>query len=232
MNSNPYASPYTVAEQSVDVRSTFIRRTYGHLAGAIMSFIILEYALLKIEALQPLTMYMMSSWWLVILLFMGASFMAQKMAHSASKGVQYAGLGFYVTAWAFVFLPVMSFATAFYPGIIVQGGVITTALFLGITAIAFITKKDFSFLNSFLMIGSFVALGLIFASMIFGFNLGVIFCGAMALFASVAILRDTSNVIHHYGSEQYVGASLGLFSSVALLFWYVIQILLSFASSD
>lgn len=232
MNSNPYASPYTVAAQPVDVRATFIRKTYAHLAGAIMSFIVLEYALLKIEALQPLTNYMMGSWWLVIILFMGASFMAQKMAHSASKGVQYAGLAFYVTAWAFVFLPVMGFATAFYPEIVAQGAAITLALFAGITAIAFITKKDFSFLNSFLMIGSFVALGLIAASYFIGFDLGVIFCAAMAIFASVAVLRDTSNVIHHYGSEQYVGASLGLFSSVALLFWYIIQILLSFASSD
>ena len=49
---------------------------------------------------------------------------------------------------------------------------------------------------------------------------------------SVAILRDTSNIIHKYGTEQYVAASLGLFASVALLFWYVLQILMSLAGRD
>ena len=82
------------------------------------------------------------------------------------------------------------------------------------------------------MIGGFVAIGLIVASYLFGFNLGIIFCGAMALFAGVAILRDTSNIIHKYGTEQYVAASLGLFASVALLFWYILQILMSLTGRD
>ena len=42
-----------------------------------------------------------------------------------------------------------------------------------------------------------------------------------------AILYDTSNVIHHYPEDRYVGAALQLFASVALLFWYVLQIFLA-----
>jgi FtsH-binding integral membrane protein len=77
------------------------------------------------------------------------------------------------------------------------------------------------------MVGGFVALGIIVVSMIFGFNLGTIFAGAMALFASVAILYNTSNIIHHYRTDQYVSAALSLFASVALLFWYILRIFMS-----
>lgn len=49
----------------------------------------------------------------------------------------------------------------------------------------------------------------------------------MVGFASVAILYDTSKIIHHYSTTQYVAASLELFASVALLFWYVLRILIA-----
>lgn len=81
-----------------------------------------------------------------------------------------------------------------------------------------------SFLRSILMIGGFIALGVIVASIVFGFSLGMLFAAIMVLFAAGAILYDTSNVLHHYRTDQHVAASLALFASVALLFWYVRQL--------
>jgi len=72
-----------------------------------------------------------------------------------------------------------------------------------------------------------VALGLIVAGAIFGFNLGLWFSAGMVLLAAGAILYTTSNVLHHYGEDQYVGASLELFAAVAILFWYVLRIFMS-----
>jgi hypothetical protein len=43
-------------------------------------------------------------------------------------------------------------------------------------------------------------------------------------FAGAAILYDTSNVLHHYPEDRYVGAALQLFASVALMFWYVLRL--------
>jgi FtsH-binding integral membrane protein len=40
-------------------------------------------------------------------------------------------------------------------------------------------------------------------------------------------LYDTSNVLHHYRIGQHVAASLALFASVALLFWYIVRLFLS-----
>ena len=48
-------------------------------------------------------------------------------------------------------------------------------------------------------------------------------------FAGAAILYDTSNVLHHFPEDRYVGAALQLFASVALMFWYVLRL---FMSSD
>ncbi len=77
------------------------------------------------------------------------------------------------------------------------------------------------------MIGGFVALGVIVCSVIFGFNTGLLFSGFMVVLASGAILYDTSRIMRHYSTEQHVAASLELFASVALLFWYLLRIVMS-----
>jgi len=68
------------------------------------------------------------------------------------------------------------------------------------------------------------ALMLIVLSIVFGFNLGIVFSIAMVLLAAGYILYYTSQVLAHYDPQAYVAASLALFSSVALMFWYVIRI--------
>ena len=77
------------------------------------------------------------------------------------------------------------------------------------------------------MWGGIVALVLIVAGVLFGFNLGTFFSIAMVAFAGAAILYDTSNVLHHYPEDRYVGAALQLFASVALMLWYVLRIFMS-----
>ena len=76
------------------------------------------------------------------------------------------------------------------------------------------------------MVAGLAALGIAICASLFGFSLGVFFSGAMILLASGYILYDTSNVLHHYRIGQHVAAALALFASVALLFWYVLRILL------
>ncbi len=48
----------------------------------------------------------------------------------------------------------------------------------------------------------------------------------MAL-AGAAVLYDTSNVLRHYPEDRYVAASLQLFASVAVMFWYVLRIFMA-----
>ncbi|MCP4136586.1 MAG: permease, partial [bacterium] len=47
-----------------------------------------------------------------------------------------------------------------------------------------------------------------------------------------AILYTTSNIVHEYNTTQYVAASLSLFAAVALLFWYILRIVMAFMGDD
>lgn len=235
-----YQNPYVVAAQPVDVRATFIRKTYGHLSAAIAAFVAIEFLLFQIPGIDQKVFGLLAQspyMWLVVLgAFMVVSYVADRWARSStSLGMQYAGLGLYVLAEALIFLPLLLFAARAInqPQLIGQAAIITLALFGGLTLVAFTTRKDFSFLGGILKVGFLVALGLIVASVIFGgFDLGLWFSAAMVLLAGVSILYTTSNIIHHYGTTQYVAAALGLFASVALLFWYVLRILIAFSSND
>jgi FtsH-binding integral membrane protein len=93
--------------------------------------------------------------------------------------------------------------------------------------VAFVTRKDFSFLRGMLMWGGVVAMLAIVGGILFGFELGTWFSVAMIGFAGAAILYDTSNVLHHFPEDRYVGAALQLFASVALMFWYVLRLFMS-----
>ena len=55
---------------------------------------------------------------------------------------------------------------------------------------------------------------------------------AMIVLACGYILYDTSNILLHYRVGQHVAASLALFASVALLFWYVLQLVMSLRSRN
>ena len=230
---NPYMIN-NVAGAEPDVRAEFIRKTYTHLAGAILAFIGIEYLLLQLPIGQAVASWAMSGSFNMLILFgafIGVSWLANFWAHSnTSPGLQYFGLGVYVVAEAFFFLPILYIVTEFAsPDVIPTAGLITGTLFAGLTFIVFTTRKDFSWMRSILMIAGMVAFGIIAASWIFSFSLGLLFSGAMVLFASGMILYTTSNVLHHYHPTQHVAASLALFASVALLFWYILRIVLAFS---
>ena len=147
--------------------------------------------------------------------------------------MQYLGLGLFVIAEAIIFLPLL-FIASNYGGasLIPTAGLMTLLLVAGITATVFITRKDFSFMGGILNIGGFVALGFIVCSMIFGFSLGLVFSTVMVLFAAGSVLYSTSNILHQYRPDQHVAAALSLFASVALLFFYIVQVLMNMFGGD
>lgn len=216
-------------------RAAFIRKTYLHLAGAIILFLGLETFLMTSESALMITQTFLGtqySWAIVLIAFMGISWLADSWANSStSKPLQYLGLILFTVAESILFVPLLFLAAVRTGGfeVILQSAIVTLGLFLGLTAVVFITRKDFSFLGPILTIGAFVALGFIFSGIIFGFSLGGLFSFAMVAFAGGAILYDTSNILHRYNTDQHVAASLSLFASVALLFWYIVRI---FSSRD
>ena len=235
-----YTMGYPLAARAeASERVAFIRRTYGHLAGAILAFAGLEALLLSIPGIAntvvPLMFSSGLSWLVVLVAFAGVSWLATRWAESdASVGLQYMGLSLYVVAEAVIFLPLVLIAVTYYPNAIPTAGIVTLGLFAGLTAAVFLTRGDYSHIRPILSIGTFAAIGFVIAACIFPFSnlLITIFCFAMVALASGAIIYNTSNVLHHYRTDQHVAAALALFAAVALLFWYILQIIMRASSRD
>ncbi len=229
MQSRTLPSYTPVAEQSVDTRADFIWRTYGHVAAAILLFAGIETYLFDSGLAQPMAQSMLGVNWLLILGgFMVVGWLATHVAHTVqSKPLQYVALVGFVVAEAIIFLPLLAIAMAMQPGIVESAVGVTLLGTAGLTAVAFITRKDFSFLRGILVWGGILALVGIVASVLFGFELGTWFSVAMIGFAGAAVLYDTSNILHHYPQDRYVAAALQLFASVALMFWYVLRLFMS-----
>lgn len=219
-----------VAMSSQEQKASFYRKTYLHVAMAILAFILVETTLLftagnfiinLLATNKMVWLFIMGGFWL-------GSFLANKWTMAQSKATQYLGLGFFVLLEAIIFSPMIIMAVAYSgPEMIFQAAVITLMLFVGLTGVALTSKRDFSFLKSIIIIGGFISLGLIVAGIIFGFNLGLWFSVGMVFLAGASILYETNQLKNIYTPNQYVGASLQLFSSIMLLFWYVLRILMS-----
>ena len=229
MQSQTLPSYAPVAELSVQARSDFIWRTYGHVAAAILLFAGIETYLFSSGLALPMAQSMLQMNWLLLLGgLMVVSWLATHVAHNVqSKPLQYIALVGFVVAQAIIFVPMLAIAITMQPGIIESAVGVTLLGTLGLTAVALITRKDFSFLRGLLVWGGILALVAIVSAVLFGFQLGTWFSVAMIGFAGAAVLYDTSNIIHHYPEDRYVGAALALFASIALMFWYVLRLLMS-----
>ena len=249
-----------VATLGVSDRVTFLRKTYAHLGIALLAFAaicggLLKYApevSWKFSTMFGTGMFAMLGIMLLMMVALGAAnWMVQ---HNSSRAVQYGGLALGIGTYAFMFQPLfwvlMLKFSKYSPDqvamirsghmtpvmngaaveILTQATVITLAIFVGLTLVVFITKKDFSFLRGILMIGSFAALGMILVAILFGFSLGGLFAGFMILLMAGYILYETSTIMKDFPPTMYVAAAMMLFSTVVTLFWYVLRLLMSLRS--
>lgn len=240
------ANPFVVADASPEVRAGFYRRTYLHVAGAFAAWA----ALLAVFFLTPVAGGIASMFFGMgnlgmMLVMLGLCFavnFSQSLAFTGeSKGTQYAGFGLAVLLEAVLFVPLIfvvvlktggggtgaeafaeSLKSVFAPALLTTG-----LLIAGLTASVFMTKTDFSFLRTAIVVGSFVALGVIICAMIFGISLGFFFSMAMVVLMAAAILYQTWQIKDQARPDQHVGAACALFVSFVTLLWYVIQLFAS-----
>jgi FtsH-binding integral membrane protein len=233
---DPQASASMAPEAS---RNSFIRKTYLHVAGAILALIAIDaaiFAAVPRQTLLELTQAVSGWMWLVVLAgLMGVSYVANMMAaNRTSVAAQYAGLGLYTVAMAVLLVPLLFVANELFGGgIIIQAALATLILVSALTAFVFISGYDFSFLRGILMIAGFAAMAAIVGAVLFSLPLfGVVFSSLMIALAGGYILYETSNVSKHYPVDMHVAASLALFSSIVTMFWYVLQLLMSLRGDD
>lgn len=217
-----------VAALSVESRSEFIWKCYAHVVGAILAFAAISSYLFQSGISEQIAIPMLNNWWMVLGAFILAGWGATHVAHRLeSTGAQYAAFAVFIFMEALIFSPMLYIAAMQYPGVIESAAGVTVLGTVGLIATAMITRKDFSFLRGMLVWGGMLAIVGIFSSMIFGFALGTWFSIAMIGFAGAAVLYDTSNILHHYPQDKYVAASMQLFASIAMMFWYILRLFMS-----
>ena len=228
--SSRYEIPQSAYAAPLEQRLAFLRRTYVHLIGAVLAFVVLS-TIFQIAGLGKwMAIMVMRSGYFWLGVIGGLSllgWLSNALTESRRPlSTQYGGLALYVLAEAIVFAPLLFLAARVDPSILPTAAGLTILTFCGLSIYVLTSRKDFSFLGAGLCIAGLVACGLIIASILFGFSLGVWFSAAMILLAGGAVLYSTSKALHHFETDQYVAAALELFSAVALLFWYVIRLLM------
>jgi modulator of FtsH protease len=161
---------------------------------------------------------------------MGLSFFMQKLSNS-SAGV-FAAFG-YTGLLGFSLGPILArYLSMAGGGEIVMGALALTGLiFMGLSAYVLISKRDFSFMGGFLMVGILVAFVASIGAMFFNVPaFSVAISGAFVLLMSGLILYETSNIVHG-GETNYILATVTLYASIFNLFVSLLQIL-GFISSD
>jgi FtsH-binding integral membrane protein len=237
-------NPFIVDVAPVEERVNFYRRTYLHVAGALLAFGALlalffvgfdQHAGIAFSVKESLFGMMASfgrwSWLLVLVAFWVGTLVAQGLAmNRASVASQYAGLGLYVLLEALIFIPLLTLVHLKTGGqmsqILVPACGLTGALVVGLTFSVYMTSTDFSFLRTILVVGSFVALGLIVLSAFGLFALGTWFALAMILLMASAILYQTWVIKTQLNTDEHIVAAFMLFSSIVTLLWYVISFFL------
>lgn len=226
------AQPYTVPVASLDeeTRADFMVKVYQHLVAAIVAFMAFETLLFATGAAEGLFNMVYGSggvWLLVLGGFMVVNWLATAAAHDlANPGRQYGGLFALAGAEALIFAPFLYYVFNEGGGTatVASAAVITALGFTGLTVVGLVTRRDLSFMRPLLLWAGVMSLVLIVAAVLFGLDLGVWFTLGMIALAGGAIIYQTQTIMRHYPPEAYVGASIQLFASVMLLFWYVLRL--------
>jgi len=195
--------------------------------------------------------YMLLSMTLLFSAVMAGVAMALNVSHIVGLVALFAGLGvsFAINRYAesitglwlsFLFTGLLGFSLGpilnYYLATLANGGeIIMTALggtgviFLGLSAYALTTKKDFSFLGAFIGVGMLVVFAGMIAAMIFQLPMvSLALSGAIILLMSALILYQTSAIIRG-GETNYILATVTLFVSIYNLFTSLLHILAAFA---
>lgn len=102
----------------------------------------------------------------------------------------------------------------------------TGMTFVGLSAVALITRKDFSFLANFLMAGAIVLILAMLAGIFLQIPaLSLMVSAGFVLFSSAAILFQTSEIVHRGGETNYILATITLYVSIYNLFVSLLSIL-------
>jgi len=128
--------------------------------------------------------------------------------------------------------PLLNYYLAVNPSIVMTALGGTGVIFLGLSGYALTTRKDFSFMGAFLMVGLFVIIGAALLNIFMNIPaLSLAVSAGIIIIMSGLILYQTSAIIHG-GETNYIMATAGLFLSILNIFTALLQLLGAFSGDD
>ena len=218
--------PLSVAESSAEVRLAFIRKTYVLFMAGILTAIVAGFLCLTVEPIASAAVSILRMPILAFGVIIGASIGAQVLANREGS-VAYFGLFGFTSLIGFLFAPILAMYENSAPGIVGQAAFLSTLVFGSLTAYAFVSRKDFSFLGGALFVVMLAVIGGALANMLFfkSSGFGYWLAWGSLLLSSGFVLYQTSNIIHEFTPRQAAGAALGLFVSFFNIFMSILRIL-------
>lgn len=222
-----YGNPtMPVGVQDVQVRADFMRRVYARLVAGVVAFVAIEAYLFTSGLAVAITEFVFTTSWLLILGgFMVVSWLSNAVAlRATTPGAQWGGYLLLVAANALIFAPMLVIAELQVPGTVAQAGQYAIGGFVILSVVAHRSSRDFTWLGAALRWFGILAVVAIVLSVFTGFALGTWFSLAMIGFAGAAILYETQVILRETPPGRETVAAMALFSSLALLFWYLLRL--------
>lgn len=224
MQNNPYAAPQTAAALSSVEVNKVLRNTYMLLSMTL--------AFSAVTASIAMAMNMGHGMALVFtLVSFGLLFVVHKTADS-SKGI-YAIFAFTGLLGASIGPMLNHYLSLPGGSVLVMQALGTTAVaFLGLSGYAIASKKDFSFMGGFLMVGLIIAVVASIANIFLGIPaLSLAVSSAIVLIMSGLILFDTSRIVNG-GETNYIRATVSLYLNIYNLFISLLHLMGAFSGDD
>ena len=212
------------APQAVLATNKVIRNTYMLLTLTLMTSAVTA-GMAMMSGARPV------HWILMLVVFIGGPFVINAVRNS----VWALPLTFAFTAFmGYVLGPILSFYLSMPNGgqIVTAAFGTTATMFLGLSAYALTTRKDFSFMGGFLMVGLLLVLVAIVANIFLQIPaLSLTISAAAVLLMSGMILFDTSRMVHG-GETNYVVMTVSLYANIYVLFLHLLNLFAAFSGDN
>jgi len=216
----PQTRPY--AEAAQPLTNKVLRNAYI-LLGMMLALSAVVTAVTVASGMGPLNV------WLTLALLLVTPFIVLRFANSPLAIPMALGYGALI---GFLMGPIVGFYLAQGASIVINAFAGTAIATLSLSMYALTSRKDFSFLGGFFVVGTVVVLLAIVAQLLFQMPvMGLVISAAVVLLSSVGILWHTSNALHG-GETNYVVIAVGLFSNIWSMFLSLMRLLGVFGGDD
>ena len=214
MFGNPGILASSAANATVADRMAFLRKVYGLFLLSLCTTVVA--AFISPAVISP------AAFWPLLIAYIGTFIFA--MVVQRKPGWNLVALFSFTTVSGLTLGPVM---VIYDLAVIQEALVLTVLIFGGLTVYVMGSKRDFSFLGGFLLMGILVIIvgGLLNAFVFQSSATQFMLAGGGVILFSGFVLYDTSNILRRYDVRDYTGATLALYLDFVLMFRYLLMLL-------